>query len=268
MSSHCPLIRHAALGPCLRAARSIQTHPTLAVNGERRHCEGTCRSGRPRDQPDRVVAASWPLRGMMLGLHHRRQKARRGSAHVSTRWPSTGHAWRVSDRTPKREVHSLAPSLASRLLPRSLRFERLLIRGPRNPLARVEARLRNLAAGPNEGTLVRFRNDRVTCVALSRGRTDIWIPVFKGRLTDSGGSVVLSGLLRPSWSAVFAFVNPFVLFAIGLLPRAEIRFQIIALAAASALVLWGIGPWFDRKNNAARRQAIIGLMERALAGGA
>jgi membrane protein implicated in regulation of membrane protease activity len=103
---------------------------------------------------------------------------------------------------------------------------------------------------------------------LSRGRTDIWIPVFKGRLTDSGGAVVLSGLLRPSWPAVFAFAYPFVLFAIGLLPRVEIRFQIIALAAPSALVLWGMGPWFDRKNNAARRQAIIGLMERALAGGA
>jgi hypothetical protein len=152
-----------------------------------------------------------------------------------------------------------------RWLPASLRAESVVILGHRS-LPSVEDRLGRLSAVRHQGVSIRVRNGRVTAAAVPTGRTDIWTPVFKGRLTDHSNYVELSGVMRLSRISWGSVGLPFFLLILGLFPKTQMRWAIIGLALFSALVYWTGGPWFDGKNNRRRRESIHDLLHEAVAG--
>lgn len=83
---------------------------------------------------------------------------------------------------------------------------------------------------------------------------------------DQGNCVELSGVLRPSWFAWFSAVFPITILAIGLLPGVQMRWQIIGVAAAFAVLFWGLGARLDRTKNEGRRQAIRSVLARTVGG--
>lgn len=83
---------------------------------------------------------------------------------------------------------------------------------------------------------------------------------------DRENCVELSGVLRPSWFAWFFAVFPFAILAIGLLPKVQMRWQLIGLAAAQGVLFWGLGARLDRTKNEGRRQAIRSMLARTVGG--